>query len=582
MALDGTFLLAVKQELTPLIGGRIDKIHQPSREEIIISLRTREGGCKLLISASGSSGRIHITGVQVDNPEKPPMFCMLLRKRLGCGRLIAVRQDGLERILYLDFETVNELGDVVTVTLAAEIMGKYSNIILIDGNGRIIDAVKRTDDAVSRERLILPGAVYSPPERGDRLNFLIADREEMIRRISECRGKSPDRYLVSIFEGISPVLAREWIFTAAGRDISADELDGDMTEAIVSRILITRDQFLTGKREFTILRDRQGNLKDFCFVDITQYGDLMEKIHCSGAGEALDRFYSERDRTARMKQRYHDLYKFLENTAERIRRRTENQRLELKISEERDSLKLKGDLISANLWAVEKGADSFTCVNFYDEAGGEVTIELDPRLTPSQNMQRFYSGYRKADNAEKRLRVLIKEGEDELRYIESVIDALERTQTETDVAALRDELCEQGYIRRQKGAKQKAVKATKVAKAAPPVEYTSPGGFKVLVGRNNRQNDELTCKVADKTDIWLHTKDITGSHVIIRTGGCDVPDEDIVFAARVAALHSSAGSSSNVPVDYVRVKLVKKPAGAKPGMVIFTGNRTLYVEPLRE
>lgn len=576
MALDGTFLLAVKQELTPLIGGRIDKIHQPSREEVVISLRTKEGGSKLLISASGSSGRIHITREAIENPEKPPMFCMLLRKRLGCGRLIAVRQEGLERILYLDFETVNELGDVVTVTLAAEIMGKYSNLIIIDGNGRIIDALKRTDDAVSRERLVLPGAAYVPPERGDRLNFLIADKAEMKRRISECRGKSADRCLVNLFEGISPVLAREWIFTAAGRDISTEELSEEMAEAIVSRIFMTRDRFLTGQREYIMLRDMQGNLKDFCFVDITQYGSLMDRIKCGSAGETLDRFYSERDRAARMKQRYHDLYKLLESTAERIRRRNENQREELKISEERDILKLKGDLISANLWAVEKGSRQFTCVNFYDEAGGEITIDLDPRLTPSQNMQKFYSGYRKADNAEKRLRVLIANGEEELRYIESVRDALERTHTEGDVAALREELCEQGYIRRPKGGKQKAVKS------APPIEYTSPGGFTVLVGRNNRQNDRLTCKEAEKTDIWLHTKDITGSHVIIRAEGREVPEEDIVFAARAAALHSSAGKSSNVPVDYVKAKYVKKPAGARPGMVIFTNNKTLYVEPLEE
>ncbi|MDE6592725.1 MAG: NFACT family protein [Oscillospiraceae bacterium] len=574
MALDGTFLLAVKQELEPLIGGRIDKIHQPSKDEIVIAIRTREGGSRLLISASGNSGRIHLTRQQIENPQSPPMFCMLLRKRLGCGKLTAVRQDGLERILYLDFETVNELGDVVTVTLAAEIMGKYSNLIMIDGNGRIIDAVKRTDDAVSRERLILPGAVYVPPERGDRLNFLIASREEMKERIMGCRGKNLDRCLVSIFEGISPVLAREWIFTAAGRDISSEELTAETAEKITERILLTRDEFFTGRRRYTVIKDRQGNLKDFCFVPITQYGELMDTFECGSAGETLDMFYSERDRTARMKQRYHDLYKTLENAAERVRRRTENQKAELKISEERDILKLKGDLISANLWAVEKGMSSFKCVNFYDEKGGEIIIELDPRLTPSQNMQKFYSGYRKADNAEKRLRVLIDEGEKELIYIDSVRDALERAQTEGEAAALRDELAEQGYVRAQKGAKQKP------PKAAPPIEYTSPEGFKILVGRNNRQNDQLTCKVAEKTDIWLHTKDITGSHVIIRAEGREVPEETILFAARAAALHSSAANSSNVPVDYVKAKFVKKPAGAKPGMVIFTNNRTVYVDPL--
>ncbi|MCM1579268.1 MAG: NFACT family protein, partial [Ruminococcus sp.] len=482
MALDGTFLLAVKQELEPLTGGRIEKIYQPSRDEIVISIRSREAGGRLLISASGSSGRIHLTGQTIENPQSPPMFCMLMRKRLGSGKLTAVRQEGLERILYLDFETVNELGDVVTVTLAAEIMGKYSNLIIIDGGGRIVDALKRTDDAVSRERLILPGAVYEPPKRGDRLNFLIASKEEMKKGIMSCRGKSLDRSLLGLFEGISPVLAREWLFTSGAGDISSEEMTEEIAEKIVQKILVTRDEFFTGNRRYTIIKDKQGNLKDFCFVPITQYGDLMDTFECGGAGETLDLFYSERDRAARMKQRYHDLYKTLENASERVRRRTENQRAELKISEERDILKLKGDLISANLWALEKGQRTFTCDNFYDEKGGEITIELDPRLTPSQNMQKFYSGYRKADNAEKRLKALIEEGEKELIYLDSVRDALERAQTEGEAAALREELAEQGYIRRQKNSRQKP------PKAAPPIEYTSPEGFTILVGRNNRQN----------------------------------------------------------------------------------------------
>lgn len=571
MALDGAFLLAVKQELMPLVGGRIEKIHQPSRDEVIISIRTRESSSRLLISASAGSARVHITKEQIENPKTPPMFCMLLRKHLGSGKLTDIRQDGLERILYFDFETVNELGDIVTITLAAEIMGRYANLIIIDQNGKIIDSIKRIGD-VSTERPIFPGMIYSSPDRDDRLNFLIADEIGMRERILAQRGKSAAKCLISVFEGISPLLAREWLFRACGDDISTDELDASAADRIVSEIMKTRNEFFGGEKSYTIIRDNDGNFKDLCFTRIDQYGGLMKTEQCGSACETLERFYSERDRIARMKQRYQDLFRLLGNTYERILRRTENQRQELRASAEREIFKLKGDLISANLYAIEKGMTSFTCQNFYDENGADITIELDPRLTPSQNMQKYYSAYRKADNAEKRLRVLIEQGEKELLYIDSVSDALSRAQTENDVNELRAELTEQGYIRAQR-AKQKPVKA------APPLEFTSPDGFTILVGRNNKQNDILTCKTAEKTDIWLHVKDITGSHVIIRTEGKTPPDETILYAAGIAAAHSRAKSSAQVPVDYVPVKFVKKPAGAKPGMVIFTNNRTVYVKP---
>lgn len=573
MALDGTFLLAIKQELQPLVGGRIEKVYQPSREEVVLGIRSGKGAAKVLISASGTSGRVHITKAPIENPKVPPMFCMLLRKHLGSGKLTAVRQDGLERILYMDFETVNELGDVVTITLAAEIMGRYTNLVVIGNEGKIIDSLKRIDDAFEHERLVLPGITYTVPSRDERLNFLVAEERDMHERIRAAVGKSVAKCLVSVFEGISPVLAREWVYKALGEDVTTAELDDEGIERIISEIISTRNDFFSGNRHYTIIKDNDGNMKDFCFSEIKQYGSLMQTESCESASETLDRFYSERDRVARMKQRYQDMYKLLGNTYDRILRRLQNQRREMKISEERDILKLKGDLISANLYAVEKGMREFTCSNFYDEACGEITIELDPRLTPSQNMQKFYSGYRKADNAEKRLRVQIEQGENELKYIDSVIDALSRAYTENDVNELRAELAEQGYIRASKA-------KAKPPKSAPPIEFTSPDGFTVLVGRNNKQNDQLTCKTAEKTDIWLHTKDITGSHVIIRTGGVTPPDETILYAARIAAAHSSARNSAQVPVDYVKVKFVKKPAGAKPGMVIFTNNRTVYVKPM--
>lgn len=576
MALDGAFLNIIKTELTPLLGGRVEKIYQPSREEIIIAMRTRQGAVKVLISASASSARIHITENTGENPKVPPMFCMLMRKHLNCGKLVDIRQDGMERILFLDFEAVNELGDVVTITLACEIMGKYSNLIMMNQQGKIIDSLKRVDGEMSRERLVLPGMMYSLPPRKERLNILECSAEDIISALHKqrdiCDMQLP-KALINIFEGISPVIAREWVYIAAhGGELTLSELDESSEKALVSAIFDTRDVIKNGSCHFTVLRDSDGMMKDFSFIDIAQYGELMSKRSFETAGKTLDYFYFERDSVSRIKQRSGDMYKLLQNTEERISRRLATQRQELESAADREILKLKGDLISANIYRLEKGMGSFEAENFYDEALPVIKIELDRRLTPSQNMQKYYADYRRADTAEKILTEQIAKGEEELRYIESVSDALSRADGEDEIAELREELAEQGYLRR-------SGKKSKPPKAHPPIMFRSPDGYNIAVGRNNIQNDKLTLKTAEKTDIWLHTKDIPGSHVIIFTHGTNPPEETIRYAARLAAYHSKAKSSSQVPVDYVPVRLVKKPAGSKPGKVIFTGNRTLYVTP---
>ncbi|MBQ8781395.1 MAG: NFACT family protein [Oscillospiraceae bacterium] len=574
MALDGIFLNQIRKELDVLIGGRIDKIAQPSREEIIISFRTHGGNVKLMLSASASSARVHITKESVENPKTPPMFCMLLRKHFGNGKLLRIRQDGLERILYFDFEAMNELGDMVIVTLAAEIMGRCSNIVVINSEGRIIDSIKRVDEEMSRERMVLPGMTYTLPPRTSRLDFRTAAKEDIISALAKLPDSDAAKALVKIFEGLSPVIAREWIFYAAkGQSLLKSELTQDMTDRLFFIIKKTADDLENGSNVYTVIKDKDGLLKDFAFTQISQYGALMVTKQLGSACEVLDYFYAERDRVSRMKQRSQDLYKLLLNTTDRIARRLDAQRQELKLSENRDEFKLKGDLISANMYRIEKGMNSVTVENFYDPECKDITIALDVRLTPAQNMQKYYAEYRKADTAEKILTAQIKQGEEELVYIDSVFDALTRTNSEDEVNELRMELSEQGYLKsvRLKG---------KPPKSRPPLEFTSPDGYTVLIGRNNVQNDKLTTKLADKTDIWLHTKNITGSHVIIRTNGTVPPDETILYAARLAAFHSKAKNSSQVPVDYVNIKFVKKPAGSKPGMVIFTNNRTVYVTPL--
>lgn len=574
MALDGAFLNIVKKELEILIGGRVDKISQPSREEIVIAFRTRGGTEKLFISASAGSARVHITKAAIENPKVPPMFCMLLRKHLNNGKLVNIRQDGLERILYFDFEASNELGDMTKITLAVEIMGRCSNLVIIGSDGKIIDSIKRVDAEMSRERMVLPGMTYSVPPRDDRLDFRSCTAAEISRAAEALPDGELAKTLIKIFEGISPIAAREWVFRAAnGSDAVKSDLHGELLERLAGVISETAGMCERGEYLCTAVKDKDGMLKDFSFMPIKQYGNLMDTREFPSACELLDNFYTERDSLSRMKQRAQDLYKLLTSTSERISRRLANQRQELAQTAERETIKLYGDLLSANLYRIEKGMGSVTVENFYDENCPEIEIKLDKRLTPSQNMQKYYGEYRKADTAEKILTGQIARGEEELAYIDSVFDALTRTTGEDDVNELRTELSEQGYIRSSK------LKG-KPPKSRPPLEFVSPEGFKILIGRNNKQNDMLTTKLAEKTDIWLHTKNITGSHVIIRSEGREIPDETIVYAARLAAFHSRAKNSSQVPVDYVPVRLVKKPAGAKPGMVIFTGNRTLFVTPL--
>ena len=573
MALDGAFLYAVRNELLPLIGGRVEKIHQPSREEVIISIRTRSGSKKLYISANAGSARVHITENSVDNPQTPPMFCMLLRKRLGSGKLIDIRQDGLERIIFLDFECVNELVDIVTITLACEIMGRCSNLVIISDEGKVIDSIKRVDEDMSRERLVLPGMKYTMPPRDDRLNFLTAEPDEIVSRLRSTEPKELSKALIRIFEGISPILAREWAFFAGrGAHLESDTIDGDQLDRLLFVIKRTKGQLENGECCFSSVSDKEGQLKDFSFIRLSQFGTLMYTKEIPTASELLDYFYSERDRAARTKQRANDLFKLLMNLTERTSRRIAAQREELAACADKDKAKLYGDLISANMYRIQKGDSSATVEDFYDESCPNITIELDVRKTPAQNAQHYYSEYKKSVTAEEKLAVQIQKGEEELQYLESVFDSLTRASSENDIIQLRLELREQGYIRYAGG-------KAKPPKALPPIEYKSSDGFSILVGRNNKQNDQLSLKFAEKSDIWLHTQLITGSHVLILTDGATPPDKTIEEAAIIAAVNSSGRNSGLVPVDYCLAKFVKKPAGAKPGKVIFTNYKTAFVKP---
>jgi predicted ribosome quality control (RQC) complex YloA/Tae2 family protein len=576
LSLDGAYLSSIRREISFLESGRIDKINQPSKEELIISMRAKSGNHKLLLSASPDSARVLITENAPENPKSPPMFCMLLRKHLGGGKLLSIRQDGLERVLFFDFESMNELGDMVKLTLAAEIMGKYSNVILIGENGKVIDSIKRVDMNVSEKRLVLPGVRYQmPPREDDRLNIDNFTTSDLSKKLTETGGET-SRALIKIFEGVCPLLAREWVYAATGvNGIKVAELTASHIDRLCKIIVEFSANLNAGKTCPTVIIEKNA-LKDFTITDVFEYENIYEKRNFSGelaACRCLDYFYREKDISTRLHQRAGDLQKLLSNRIERITGRITAQKLELEKASERFAIKTMGDLLSANLYRIKDGADSFSCENFYDENLPIVKIPLDRQLSPAKNAQKYFHEYKKAEMREKILTEQIKKGGDELSYIESVIDLLSRAKTDSEIEELRTELAAEGFIKQNVNPKKR------VKKLLPPIIFHAPDGTEILVGRNNSQNDYIT-KNAEKTDIWLHTKNIPGSHLIVKTEGKEPSEETLRYAARLAAAHSKARTSSQVPVDIVEVRYVKKPAGSKPGMVIFTHNQTVYVKPL--
>lgn len=578
MALDGVLLRHIKRELEEkLIGSRIDKIYQPAKDRLLLTMRSREGSYKLLISARADAPRINITTMSPENPKVPPMLCMLLRKRLSGAKLRAVNQPGLERTLMLEFEAVNELGDIVMLSLAVEIMGQYSNIIFIDENGIIIDAVKRVDVSMSSQRLILPGIKYEPPPKQLKLCMLDTDAEEIINAVENLSGSYPlSKALLSVIQGVSPIICRELEYLT-GR--GADVYSNNMNEEQKTRLSYFLKRDINVARECSgvpcIITDVNNKPIDFTFKHIQQYGSGRSKQECDTFSGLLDIYYSKRDNISAIKAKSEDLTKLLSNAATRLIKKIYIQNDEIKKCENREQLRICGDLLQANLYRIEKGASECEVENFYDENMSKIKIKLDPSISPSANAQKYYKSYRKAKTAEQVLQVQIKQAEAELDYVSSVSDSLSRAESVRELDEIRQELTEEGYIK-VKGKKQKN------EKPLPPLEFESQSGFKILVGRNNRQNDMLTLKQADKNDIWFHVKDIPGSHTIIITNGKIPDDNTILYAAQIAAYHSKARDAGKVPVDYTKVRYVSKPRGAKPGMVIYINQSTMYVTPLQQ
>ena len=575
MALDGAFLACLRQELADTLQeARIDKIHQPAREELVIALRWKGGAEKLYLSAGANAPRLHFTSQALENPAQPPMFCMLLRKRLTGGRLVAIRQEGWERALYLDFDCINELGDPVRLTLAVEIMGRHSNIILIGQDGLIIDAIKRVDPAMSSVRPILPGLRYEVPPPSDGLDFATHTPEEVVQAVKDGRDAPLSKALLTAVSGLSPLSCREIAYRAtAGEDSPVSALTDREWEKLADCLARTRNAVLTGERRVPyLLVKADGSPQEFSFQPIIQYGPSVAGQEMESFSALLDAFYARKAAAERMKVRSHDLLRVLLNATERVKRKLGNQRQELAAAADRDKMRVYGDLINASMHMIPAGAASAELINYYDEVCATVTVPLDPALSAAANAQKYYKDYRKAQTAERILTDRIAEGEQELIYLDSVFDSLTRAASTRELEELRRELEEQGYLKRQKGK----------IKPPPPMKaltFRSDDGFTIYVGRNNLENDRLTLKTARGSDIWLHTKNIPGSHVIVVTEGQTPPNTTLEQAAILAATHSKAADSVQVPVDYVAAKFVKKPSGAKPGMVIYTDNRTAYVNP---
>lgn len=550
MALDGIFLHHIKNEISAFaVGARVEKIHQPSKEELVFSLRSREGAKKLLVSARADSARIHFTEFPPENPAKPPMLCMLFRKHLLSAKITDIEQDGLERILTIGFDSTNELGDPVHFSLIVEIMGRYSNVILVDENGIVVDALKRVDEEKSQVRTILPGEKYVSPPAQDKMNIFDDDETLIENRIRESRKTLPKAFQDAVM-GVSPIVCREY---ENGAPLSVIK------------------QYAKNPEFSVVVTDKPF---DFAFMPINQYGSLASLKEFDSPSALLDYFFYEKVRIDRIRQRSAELFKTLQNLQERAVRKAANREKELEECKDKETYRIFGDLIISNQYALKKGAPYYDLQNYYDE-NKTVRIPADVTLSPAQNAQKYYKEYRKKQIAETKLTDFIAQARQEAEYLDSVIDSLSRAETDSEISAIRTELAETGFLKR-KSFKSKNEKVLK------PMEYESTEGFKIFVGRNNVMNDKLTLKTAKNYDLWFHVKDTAGSHVLVQNDGREFTDKVIREAALLASYNSKAGHSSNVPVDYTIIKNVKKPAGAKPGMVIYDDYKTEFVTPNME
>ena len=566
MAFDAFFLSAVLEEVRErCIGARIDKIHQPSRDTLILQMHSRDYRSKLLFAANPTAPRLHLTNASPENPPEPPMFCMLLRKHLMGAKLSEVTQIPMERCATFTFDCTDEMGFPVQKRLVAELMGRTCNLYLLSPEGRILDCLRRIGLDESTKRAALPGLNYQEPEPITKENP--ANLENYVNFFGKPGADLVSERLMDTFGGLSPLVCREAaLFAAGATDARPDPRDED---TIAEKLGLFFAEHLNHPKP-CYYSQADGTPKQFAFCPIRQYGDYKE---AESFGQLLDMYYTVRDRKDAMRQKSQAVRKTVQNLCTRLTRKLAIQEKELEATYDRERLRQLGDIVTANIHKIIKGQTVVQCEDFYDEEMKRIDIPISPILSPQQNAAKFYKDYTRMKNAEKELTRQIELGENELYYLRSVLEELNRAQTDAELEAIRQELQEGGYIRADSG--KKKMKQGKV----PPMRFESTDGYPIYVGRNNKQNEELTFKLARKDDIWCHASKVHGSHVIISCGGTTPPDDTITQAAQLAAYYSETSGGQNIPVDVTPVKQVKKIPNGKPGMVIYHTYRTVIANP---
>ena len=571
MAFDAFYLKFTLDEIRErCLGGRVEKIFQPSRDGLIMLLKGSAGREKLLIAANPAAPRLHLTTASPENPPEPPMFCMLLRKHLSGARLAEVTQPDMERMAVFTFDATDEMGFPVQKRLVAELMGRTCNLYLLNPEGRILDCLRRVPLDENTKRAALPGLNYIPPDRVEKKNPAQLSAPDYATLL---RAPGPnllcDR-LMDALGGLSPLVCREAALCCAG-DTDA-RVEGQDAEALGERLQAFFSEILEHPAPYYYALP-DGTPKQFSFCPIRQYGSCQQAQSFSAL---LDRFYTLRDRRDAIRQKSQGMRKTVTNYCQRLRRKLAVQSKELEATHDRERLRQLGDILTANLSRLKKGQTEAQCEDFYDENMATVTIPLSPLLSPQQNAAKFYKDYTRMKNAEKELTHQLSLGREELSYLESVQEELNRADTEAELEEIRQELQAGGYVRPDAG--RKRMKQSKL----PPMRFESTDGFAIYVGRNNRQNDELTFRLARKDDIWCHASKVHGSHVIISCGGRVPPDNTVTQAAQLAAYYAETTGGQNIPVDVTPVRQVKKLPSAKPGMVIYHSYKTVIVNPYRQ
>ena len=563
MPLDAVVIHAIKEELEKeLIGARIDKVQMPERDVLLLSVRGNMGNRKLLLSANTGSARIQFTENVYENPSEPPMFCMLMRKHLVGARIQSITQPDFDRLLVLDLSVRDEMGILTEKKLVMELMGRASNIILVDDKGNIIDCIRRADFGENAMRRLLPGMIYRRPLPQEKTPFFAADDEQRTEIGRRCAlSANPEKSIMEFFSGLSPLISRELVYRCHGQTEFLPEAMDALKESVV-------------KSEFEpVILMREGNPFDFSYMRISQYGETMELAEYSTFSELLDAFFSQKDHAESMRRKSRDLLHKTKSARDRTQRKLNARQQEMEKADDREQIRKEADLITANIYKLKKGMASFSCEDFYEPDCPERVILLDPLKTPQQNAAQKYKEYNKLKNAREHLTKLIEENTAQLDYLNSVMDEIERAESERDLAEIRRELITTGYLRTKKNARKEKVRAQ------GPLSFQSDDGFRILVGRNNAMNDDLSIRKARRTDYWLHTKSVHGSHVIIVCDDQTPPARTIEQAAAIAAYYSQARAGGKTPVDFTMVRNLKKPSGAMPGFVIYHVYETILAEP---